>query len=439
MRAVDVIERKRDGFELSREEIEFFIAGMLDGRIEQYQVTAWLMAVYFRGMTPRETASLASAMMRSGEAYNWEGLRPGRVVDKHSSGGVGDKVSIVLAPLVAAMGMTDPMISGRGLGHTGGTLDKLESIPGFNIHPTAAQFRAQLAELGTVMAGQSESFVPADRRLYSLRDVTGTVPSVPLICGSILSKKAAAGVQSLLMDVKVGSGAFMQTLPEARTLAVALKETGDSLGMTMRVMITDMNQPLGRMIGNSLEILECIEALQGGGPEDLRTLVVEQAAEMLCMAQLPGREKIALETARAEAADMLDHGGAWDMFLRQVKAQGGSVEAVCKPNGLPDVAKDVHLVCAESAGCLVSTDCKGIGIAAALLGAGRLRASDSIDFGVGLEMLVRVGDRVDCGQPLVRVFHRDGRGLDECVALLKKSLHVSAEPVLALPLIYEKI
>ncbi|MDD4278592.1 MAG: thymidine phosphorylase, partial [Candidatus Sumerlaeales bacterium] len=269
MRAVDLIERKRQGGELTPDEIKWFVTGFLSGEVEVYQVTAWLMAVYFQGLTPQETSALASAMAYSGETYNWDGLFDARVVDKHSSGGVGDKVSLILAPLVAAMGMTDPMISGRGLGHTGGTLDKLESIPGFNVFPGRAQFERQLKEIGTVMCGQTDNFVPADKMLYSLRDVTATVPSVPLISASIISKKFAAGVQSLLLDVKAGSGAFMKTTADAEKLALALKHTGEGLGMEIRVLITDMNQPLGRMIGNSLEVAESIDVLHGVGPADL--------------------------------------------------------------------------------------------------------------------------------------------------------------------------
>ena len=439
MRAVDLIERKRQGGELTPDEIKWFVTGFLSGEVEVYQVTAWLMAVYFQGLTPQETSALASAMAYSGETYNWDGLFDARVVDKHSSGGVGDKVSLILAPLVAAMGMTDPMISGRGLGHTGGTLDKLESIPGFNVFPGRAQFERQLKEIGTVMCGQTDNFVPADKMLYSLRDVTATVPSVPLISASIISKKFAAGVQSLLLDVKAGSGAFMKTTADAEKLALALKHTGEGLGMEIRVLITDMNQPLGRMIGNSLEVAESIDVLHGVGPADLRSLVIEQAAEMLLFSDLKDAPET-LGDCRTVAKKHLDDGSAWSKFIQLVKAQNGDIAVVEDPLAKLDIAPGETYLTAPRAGWIEKMDCGQIGTAACLLGAGRATAADSVDHGVGLEMLVRVGDEVFQKQSLVRIIHRNGRGLSEAMELLRKSIVIGdAAPEEVLPLVHKRI
>lgn len=438
MRAIDIIEHKRDGKEMTPEQIDFLMRGMLNGEIENYQVTAWLMAVYLRGMTAQETANLARAMMNSGETYDWASLgKPGNIVDKHSTGGVGDKVSIVLGPLVAAMGMTDPMISGRGLGHTGGTLDKLEAIPGFNIHPTREQFAAQLAEIGNVMAGQSETFVPADKLLYSLRDVTGTVSSIPLICGSILSKKAAAGVQALLLDVKTGTGAFMQTLPEAQALAAALKSTGAALGMNVRIIITDMSQPLGQMVGNAHEIIECIDIMHGAGPQDLRTLIIEQAAEMLMTAQLPQHASTTIEQAREFAKETLDNGDAWRAFLAMCAAQGADTTALHDPWNRLDIAPETTELIGDCDGYLTGTNCKDIGIAAAILGAGRLRAADTIDYGVGIQILVRIGDTIKSGQPLARVWHRTNQDITPTLTQLRNALIITNTSVTPPTLIYQ--
>ena len=436
MRAVEIIMKKRDGGCLSREELEFFISEYLAGRIEDYQVSAWLMATFLRSMTPDETAHLTRAMMNSGETYRWparNGLRP---VDKHSTGGVGDKVSLVLAPLAAACGVPVPMVSGRGLGHTGGTLDKLEAIPGFRVHVSRESFGRQLAEIGVVMAGQSDHFVPADKRLYALRDVTATVESVPLICASILSKKAASGAEALVMDVKCGSGAFMKTLDRARELARGLADTGAALGLPVRVMLTDMSQPLGRLVGNSLEVIEAVECLRGGGPADLRDLVLEQAAVMICLAAgQAGAGK--LDTAREQARATLDGGGAWETFLRLVEAQGGDRRAVEDTSRL-DVAPDVAVLTAENDGWVQPMDCAAVGVAAVVLGAGRTRVTDGVDHGVGLEMLARIGDRVEKGSPLVRIRHRGGRGLEDCLAQLRKAITVAGQPVAPPPLIIER-
>ncbi len=444
MRAIDVIEQKRDGYEHKPETIEWFIKNALNGTVENYQVSAWLMAVYLNGMTPKETAALALTMIRSGRVSDMNALFPdrkkvGRIVDKHSTGGVGDKVSIILAPLVAAMGMTNPMVSGRGLAHTGGTLDKLESIPGFKVHLDEAQSLKQLAELGNVMLGQSDDFVPADKLLYALRDVTATVPSIPLITASILSKKAAAGVEALVMDVKVGSGAFANNLDKARQLALSLKNTAQSLNMDVRVLITDMNQPLGKMVGNSLEVVECIKVLHGAGPADLRQLTLEEAAEMLMMSKIPSTPAT-YDEALEMATTALDNGSAWSRFIRIVKAQGGDVSALEDPFERLDIAPNETYYLAPKAGWIQTMDCKAIGNAACCLGAGRLKASDSVDPGVGMEMLVRIGDMVAHKQPLVHIIHRNNKGLSACLDLLKRSFLISDEVPRELPqLIYERI
>lgn len=436
MRAVEIIIKKRDGGCLSREELEFFIREYLAGAIEDYQVSAWLMAAFLRGMTPEETAHLTRAMMNSGETYRWPPRNGWRPVDKHSTGGVGDKVSLVLAPLAAACGVPVPMVSGRGLGHTGGTLDKLESIPGFCVRVTRDQFGRQLAEIGVVMAGQSDNFVPADKRLYALRDVTGTVESVPLICASILSKKAASGAEGLVMDVKCGSGAFMKTLDQARELARGLSDTGAALGLPVRVMITDMSQPLGRLVGNSLEVIESVDCLRGGGPADLRQLVIEQAAVMICLAS--GREgPDHLNAARAQARAALDGGAAWETFLRLVEAQGGDRRALEDTSRL-DIAPDVAVLTADRDGWVQSMDCAAVGVAAGILGAGRTRVTDQVDHGVGLEMLARIGDRVEKGAPLVRIWHRGGRGLNDCLARLRAAIVVGGHTVPPPALIIER-
>jgi pyrimidine-nucleoside phosphorylase len=437
MRAVELIIKKRDGGCLSREELEFLIRGYLAGTIEDYQMSAWLMAVFLRGMTAAETADLTRAMMHSGETYRWPRRNGRRPVDKHSTGGVGDKVSLALAPLAAACGVPVPMVSGRGLGHTGGTLDKLESIPGFQVRVERQQFERQLADIGVVMAGQTDNFVPADKRLYALRDVTGTVESVPLICASILSKKAASGAEALVMDVKCGSGAFMKTLDHARELACGLIDTGESLGLPVRVMITDMSQPLGRLVGNALEVMEAIDCLQGGGPADLRELVIEQAAVMICLAQeREGADDLA--AAREKARANLDGGAGWEKFLALVEAQGGDPRALEDTKRL-DISPDQTVLTAGQAGWVQAMDCAGIGGAAVVLGAGRNRLKDPVDPGVGLEMLVRLGDRVEAGTPLVRVWHRAGRGLEDCLTRLRSAIIVGAQPATAPPLIIERL
>ena len=434
MRAVDIIIRKRDGAALAAADIRGFINGYLAGEIADYQASAFLMAVFLKGLDPAETAALTDAMMRSGDVYDLDPLGLGITVDKHSTGGVGDKISLILAPLVAACGVAVPMVSGRGLGHTGGTLDKLQAIPGFRIDLTRDEFFDQLKSLGVAMIGQTDNFVPADKKLYALRDVTGTIESVPLICASILSKKVASGAHALVMDVKCGSGAFMDTPDRARTLARGLVDVGRALGRPVRAVITDMNQPLGRLIGNSMEVIEAIDCLKGGGPADVRDLTLELAGEMLA---LGGKVPDAV-AGKATATAALEDGRAWARFREMVIAQGGDVSAVDDPSKLP-VPPDHLDFPAYRSGYLSSIDVRSVGNSTVVLGAGRARTTDRIDPSVGMEVLARIGDRVKRGQPLVRIFHNAGRGLQDCLDRLSNSYVIVEEPVAMPPLVIERL
>lgn len=439
MRAVDTIIKKRDGAALSPNDIAAFIRDYVSGEIPDYQAAALLMAVFFRGMDFDETACLTEAMMRSGDVYDLSGLKLGRTVDKHSTGGVGDKVSLILAPLVAACGVAVPMVSGRGLGHTGGTLDKLESIPGFRVNLEFNEYMAQLSRLGVAMIGQSDNFVPADKRLYALRDVTGTIESIPLICASIMSKKVASGADAFVIDVKVGSGAFMQTVENARDLARGLIGVGAALGRPVRALLTDMDQPLGHMIGNSQEIVESIDCLHGGGPHDLRELTLELAAQMLALTESAGpNDTTKLEECRKRATKALDSGKAFDRFRQMVGAQSGDIRVIDDPR-LLNVSKETAILLASNKGWISGMNCREIGNAACVLGAGRLKTTDKVDPGVGLEMLCRIGDKVIAQQELVRIFHRNSRGLDDCMNRLRNSITISDQPAQPRRLIIEHV
>ena len=444
MRPTDVIIRKRDGKVLSGDEIAAFVKGLGSGEWADYQTAALLMAIFLQGMNFEETAALTREMMDSGEKYDLTGIASGgrRPVDKHSTGGVGDKVSLALAPLAAACGLTVPMVSGRGLGHTGGTLDKLEAIPGFRVRLDTPAFLKQLSRLGVAMIGQSDTFVPADKTLYALRDVTATVESIPLICASILSKKAASGAAALIMDVKCGSGAFMATLESARELAKGLAGVGAALGRPVRAMITDMSQPLGRAVGNANETREAIECLRGGGPDDLRTLVVEQAAEMILLAEPTSAAGPAtpkdLEKARAKATAALESGAALEKFATLIEAQGGDAR-VTEDLELLALAPDRDTFEAPRDGVVSSVDSRAVGNAALSLGAGRVRTSDEVDHGVGLQMGVRIGDRVKRGDSLVEIIHRGGHGLEDCRARLQRAFVIGDESVAAPELIIERL
>jgi pyrimidine-nucleoside phosphorylase len=398
-RAIDVIRKKRDGAELSRVEIEGLISAYTKGEIPDYQVSAWLMAVVLKGMTRPETAALTDAMLHSGDVLDLSSL-PLKKVDKHSTGGVGDKTSLVLAPLAAAAGVAVPMISGRGLGHTGGTLDKLEAIPGFNVNLPVAEFRRVLEICGCAMIGQTAEIAPADRKLYALRDVTGTVESPYLICASIMSKKLAEGIDALVLDVKTGSGAFMKSEKDAVFLAELMVETGVRMGKRVVALITDMDQPLGNMIGNALEVVEVVEVLRGGGPEDLRELCLETAGWML---HLGGVSKTVAE-GKQQSAKLISSGKALEKFRQLVELQGGDAGVIDDSKRLPQ-AKHTLQVSSVRTGFLASLQCEQIGTACVILGGGRERKEDLVDPAVGIVLHKKVGDQVAAGEPIATVYY----------------------------------
>jgi len=430
MRAVDVIQKKRDGHELTSEEIAAFIEGYTRGTIPDYQASALAMAVFFKGMTSRETVALTESMMRTGKVLDL-GELPGPKVDKHSTGGVGDKTSMVLAPLAAACGVYVPMISGRGLGHTGGTLDKLESIPGFRVGLSLDEFRAVLRKSHLGLIGQTPEIAPADRKLYALRDVTSTVESRPLIAASIMSKKMAEGIDALVLDVKTGDGAFMVKEEDSRALAEAMLAIGKGMGKKIVALITDMEQPLGRTVGNALEIVECIETLQGKGPEDLETLSVELAAWMLSL----GGASPTLDAARARVREALASGAGLRKFQEVIGLQGGDPRVCDDLSRLPRAAETVELR-AESAGRVTGIACRAVGTAAMLLGAGRETVDSTIDPGVGLVLRKKVGDAVSTGEPLATVHVSDRRRLDEALAMLRRAIRIGPEAPAPRPLVH---
>jgi pyrimidine-nucleoside phosphorylase len=401
MRAVDLIRCKRDGGSLSPDEIAFFVSGVTTGSIPSYQAAALLMAVRLRGMTAAETADLTAAMVASGERLDLSGL-PGPTVDKHSTGGVGDKTSLVIAPLVAACGAVVPMMSGRGLGHTGGTLDKLESIPGLRTSLDPGAFRAQLERVGCAIVGQTDRIAPADKVLYALRDVTATIDSVPLITASIMSKKIAEGVGALVLDVKSGAGAFMSAEEDARALAQAMVSAGGRAGLRVEALITSMDAPLGRAVGNALEVAESLEVLRGGGPATLRELCLALATRMLVLAGIDREEG----AARARLGHALTSGAALDRLRRMVEAQGGDPAVVDDPARLPSAPRRTEVVAARD-GFVTAIDAEKVGRAAVLLGAGRDRADASVDPAVGIVVLIEPGFPVTTGQPLFELHHRD--------------------------------
>jgi pyrimidine-nucleoside phosphorylase len=398
-RAIDVIRKKRDGVELARGEIEGLVNAYTHGDIPDYQVSAWLMAVVLKGMTRPETAALTDAMLRSGDVLDLSSL-PAKKVDKHSTGGVGDKTSLVLAPLAAAAGVAVPMISGRGLGHTGGTLDKLEAIPGFNVNLSVAEFRRVLEICGCAMIGQTAEIAPADRKLYALRDVTGTVESPYLICASIMSKKLAEGIDALVLDVKTGSGAFMKNEQDAVFLAELMVETGERMGKKVVALITDMDQPLGNKIGNALEVVEVMEVLRGGGPEDLRELCLELAGWMLHL----GGVSHTVEEGKQHSAQLISSGKALEKFRQMVELQGGDGRVIDDDNRLPQ-ARHTLQVSSAKAGYLASMQCEQIGTASVILGGGRERKEDSVDPAVGIVLHKKVGGRVASGEPLATIYY----------------------------------
>jgi pyrimidine-nucleoside phosphorylase len=421
MRTVDLIHRKRDAEELAPEEIEFLIEGYTSGEIPDYQMSAFLMAVYFSGMSDREVSRLTECMLRSGDTVDLSSV-PGVKVDKHSTGGVGDKTSFIVAPLAAAAGVVVPMMSGRALGHTGGTLDKLESIPGFRTDLTAEEFTAQLAKHGLAFIGQTERLAPADRKLYALRDVTGTVESIPLIASSIMSKKLAEGVDALVLDVKVGSGAFMKKQVDARRLAQTMVGIGRRMDKKVQALITDMNQPLGYAIGNALEIMEASQTLQNAGPADLTKLCLELAARMIFL----GKKAVSLEEARLTAEKHLVDGSAYRKLKEVVRAQGGNPQALDKFELLPN-ATGMREITSPRAGYVSTIHAEDIGMASNLIGAGREKKEDSIDPAVGIILEVKVGEKVDAGSILCRLYYTKEDHVDEAADQVEDAFRISGQ------------
>lgn len=392
MNPVDIIVKKRDGAELTPGEIDYFVQGFVTGAIPDYQVAAWAMTIYFRGMSDAETTALTLAMAASGDQLDLhDSLAPGTiVVDKHSSGGIGDKTTLAVTPIVAALGLPVGKMSGRGLSFTGGTIDKLESIAGWNPDLTEAQFRRQLQTVGLVIAGQTSNLAPADKALYALRDVTGTVPSLPLIASSIMSKKLAAGADAIVLDVKCGQGAFMETLEQARALARLMAAIGKRAGRQVTALITQMEQPLGQAVGHALEVQEAIAALQGGGPRDFQTLVETVASEMLIL----GQAATSMEVAQRQIRNVIHSGAALEKFKAFVGAQGGDVTMVDRPEQLPQAPVKLPVL-SPTAGYVTRIDAREVGLTCVDLGGGRRKKGDPIDHRVGILVQAKVGDQVD--------------------------------------------
>ncbi|HYA96654.1 MAG TPA: thymidine phosphorylase [Methylomirabilota bacterium] len=433
MRAVDLIRKKRDSGEHSREEIEFLVSGYTRGEIPDYQMAAWLMATWLRGASRAESAALTEAMLHSGQVMDFSDL-PAKKVDKHSTGGIGDKTSLILAPIVAAGGLYVPMISGRGLGHTGGTLDKLESIPGFNVNLSLSDFRRVLRECGVALVGQTAEIAPADKKIYALRDVTATVENLSLICASIMSKKLAEGIDALVLDVKTGSGAFMKKEEDSVQLAELMVETGRRMGKKVAALITDMNQPLGRFAGHTVEVIESIEVLHGRGAPDLRALSLELSAWMFF---LGGRSPSVAE-GRKLADSLVASGKALEKFRRCVELQGGDPRVVDDPALLPKGGARAE-ISAPRAGYLASTRCERFGTALAVLGGGREKKEDSIDHAVALEFHKRIGDPVAAGEPLVSVYYNDERRFAAARPLLETCCEIAAEPPREIPKLIKRL
>ncbi|QZQ46741.1 pyrimidine-nucleoside phosphorylase [Pediococcus acidilactici] len=416
MRMVDVIDHKRNGSALTKEEISAFVEGYTNGEISDYQASALLMAIYFNGMTDEEQANLTMQMLNSGDRLDLSDI-PGIKVDKHSTGGVGDKTSIPLAPMVAALGIPVPMISGRGLGHTGGTLDKLEAIPGFEVERSEAEFKKQVRDIKVAIVGATGNVAPADKKIYALRDVTDTVDSIPLIAGSIMSKKIASGTDALVLDVKTGTGAFMKEEADAVKLANALVKIGKSVGMNCMALISDMNQPLGNMVGNALEIQESIAILKGEGPEDITELVMTLGSQMVVLA----KKAATLAEARAKLEEVVANGSALEVFRQMIVAQGGDPRVIEDPTLMPQAKYHFELP-APQAGYVTKMTADEIGIAAMLLGGGRQAKTDVIDYAVGIELHKKVGDAVAEGESLLTIHSNT-----EDVANIKELLYNNIE------------
>jgi pyrimidine-nucleoside phosphorylase len=433
MRAVDVIRRKRDGAELNRQEIEAFAKAAADGSWKDYQLSAMLMAIYLNGMTADEAAILTGAMTQSGMRYRWDDV-PGPKVDKHSTGGVGDKTSLILAPLAAACGVIVPMMSGRGLGHTGGTLDKLEAIPGFRVGLDEAELRTALKKVGVGMIGQSAKVAPADGKLYSLRDVTGTVESIPLITASILSKKLAEGIDALVMDVKAGCGAFMKTRERAQDLARLIVSVGNANGVRTEAIITAMDVPLGHTIGNSLDVIESVATLKGNGPKDLEDLSVLLAARMVRLAGLATSDR----DAEAKVRKALKSGAGLEKFRQIVEFQGGEPRIVDDYSWLP-IAPHRTTINADRAGFVTDLHAEKIGIGAMLLGAGRSSAEAHIDHSVGILIRAHVGEQVKPGDAILEVHFRDESSLAMAMPVLSEAVKIGDEKPAEKKLMLEEV
>jgi pyrimidine-nucleoside phosphorylase len=433
MRAVDIIAKKRDGLELSREEIEFFIEGFTRGDILDYQASAWAMAVVLRGMTARETYDLTQAMIASGETLDLAEVAH-MPVDKHSTGGVGDKTTLVVQPIAAAAGIPLGKMSGRGLGFSGGTLDKMESIPGFKVDLTSKAFLSQIKDIGLVLCGQTANLAPADGKLYSLRDVTGTVPSIPLIASSVMCKKIAGGAKGLVLDVKAGSGAFMHSVREATRLARLMVDLGRRAGMQVVALISDMNQPLGNAVGNAIELREALDTLNAAGPDDFREHCLVVAAHLIRLGGKAG----SLAEGRRIARDMLKGGKALEKFRQLVRAQGGDESYVLNPDQLPK-ASIVKVIPSPRQGYLAQINARDVGLAAVTLGAGRSRKGEAVDHAVGVVVHHKVGDRVKKGEPLFTIHANDKGKAEEAAAQVLAAHSFSRSEVEPLPLFYRTI
>ena len=431
---VELIKKKRDGHELTREEIEFIVSSYTRGEVPDYQVSSFLMAAFLRKLSRAETAALTQAMLHSGQVLEFPEIA-GRKVDKHSTGGVGDKTSLILSPVIAAGGVYVPMISGRGLGHTGGTLDKLEAIPGFNVNLTLEQFRSILGKIGCAMIGQTAEVAPADKKLYALRDVTATVESPFLICASIMSKKLAEGIDGLVLDVKTGSGAFMKEPAQAEYLAQLMVEAGEDMGKRMVALITDMDQPLGNKVGNALEVEECIDVMRGAGPEDLRFLTLELAGWMFYL----GDRVSTVEEGKKLAWDLIATGRALAKFREMVEIQGGDPKVVDNPNALPRAQHNTATI-SPSEGFVTAIQCEQVGIASLILGGGRSKKEDTIDPAVGITLHKKVGDLVSANETLCTIHYNDDRNLAEARHMLEEAFTVGEHlPTTPRPLIHKII
>lgn len=428
-----IIEKKRDGQALSPEELKYFIEGYTCGDIPDYQMAAMAMAIYFQGMTLDETATLTELMMNSGDLVDTSAIEAPKV-DKHSTGGVGDKVSLLLAPLMACCGAAVPMISGRGLGITGGTLDKMEAIPGYRVDLSESEFVAVIQKCGCSMIGQTGQLAPADKKLYALRDVTGTVPSIPLITASIMSKKLAEGIDGLVMDVKWGKGAFMKTYEDAQELARTIVHVGTRMKKGMAALITDMNQPLGRAAGNSVEVIESVETLQGRGAPDLMEVTLALCARMLILAKLASTEAGAI----AQLQKQIDSGAAFERFKQMVELQGGDPKALDDFSRLPTASIQTAFAASHN-GIISAISAEAIGRAVVVLGGGRAKTDDKVDHAVGITGLLKVGDSVDAGAPLCTLHANDQSKLEEAQALLADAFSIGDEKVTPEPLIKEVI